>query len=74
MLVTCGDVHIYQALAVKHGLLFYARHGRVVNGAYTPSGMIQTARRITGLDLPARGYRIAAEALERWIEAQRAGQ
>lgn len=70
---TTDQVHIAQALTIRAALRLYARTGIQANRAYTPKAMIAAARRITGLELPARGYTQAAEALTRWIEAQKGG-
>lgn len=68
------QVSLFQALAIKHGLRFYAKHGMRVNKAYTPKAMMEMATKITGQKFAARDYMGAAEALDAWIAAEHAKQ
>ena len=62
---------VYQAVAIKHGLKFYAKHKKMINRMYTPSAMMRTAEHITGAKFKARDYYDAIDALTQWIEKQR---
>lgn len=62
------DPRTYQALAIKHGLLAYARSGLRVNRAYTPRAMLNTAAKITGKTFKRGQYTEAADALQAWID------
>jgi hypothetical protein len=59
---------IYQALAIKGALKFYAKTGQKVNSAYTPKAMMATASRITGLKFKPRDYETAIKALDTFIQ------
>jgi hypothetical protein len=63
------QVSLYQALAIKHALRFYAKTGMRVNKAYTPKNMIAMAEKITGKKFTARDYMGAADALHDFIVA-----
>lgn len=64
------DPSIYQALAVKHALILYHKHGVRVNRAYTPARMMATAAAITKRTFKPRDYIGAAQALQVWIAKQ----
>lgn len=57
------DPQAYQALVLAKALELYAHTGMKANRAYTPSAMMRTAARITGLRFRARDYLVAANAL-----------
>lgn len=65
---------IYQAMVIRSALRLYAKTGMQVNRAYTPSAMMRTARRITGVKgLKSRDYAGAAAALDEWITTEGRG-
>ena len=59
---------VYQAIAIKHGLKFYAKTGKKVNRLYTPANMMRMASQITGRKFAPRAYIAAADALEEFIK------
>lgn len=68
------QVSIYQALAIKHGLRFYARHAMRINKAYTPKAMLAMATKITGKEFKKGAYMEASDALDAWIKEEHAKQ
>lgn len=64
-----AGVATYQAITLKHALVFYAKTGCKVNRAYTPKRMMALASHITGQTFKPRGYQAAIDALEAWIQA-----
>ena len=60
-------VTTFQAIALKHGLLLYAKTGMKPNRAWTPSAMLKTAGHITGHTYKRGNYAGAVVDLERWI-------
>lgn len=66
-------VDIYQALAVKRGLEFYAAHHMPINTRYTPNNMIHIAEKITGKRFKPRDYLGAAKGLNDWCEKNTKG-
>lgn len=66
-----AEVAMYQALAIKHGLVFYARHGVRINRAYTPKNMMAMATKITGRKFKPRDYMGAVAALQEWTDKER---
>lgn len=61
---------IFQARALEIALRLYSRTRVRVNRAYTPSGMMATASRITGKKFKAKAYIQAADALAAWAKEQ----
>lgn len=61
-------VATYQAIALKHALVFYAKTGMQVNRAYTPSKMMKLATHITSQKFKARDYMGAARSLQVWLD------
>lgn len=62
--MTTINPSVYQAIAVKHGLLFYSKTGMRINRAYTPKNMMAMATKITGQTFKPRDYISAAQAIE----------
>lgn len=60
---------IYQAIAIKHGLAFYAKTGMWINTAYTPKNMMAMVAKINGAKLKARDYAGGVAALEAYLQA-----
>ncbi len=64
-------VSVYQAIAVRRGLLTYAQTGMKLNRMWTPKAMLLTASSITGKAYKRGAYVKAAEDLQTWIDATR---
>jgi hypothetical protein len=60
-------VSTYCAVAIKHGLLMYARHKMKPNRAWTPTAMLKAAGSITGKTYRRGAYLEAAQDLEAWL-------
>jgi hypothetical protein len=60
----------YQALVIAKALEMYARYGMTPNRAYTPTNMLATASRITGIKFKRGQYLDAANALHQFAEGQ----
>lgn len=58
-----NNTPIFQALAIKHALAFYAKHKMQVNRAYTPTAMLRMANMITGQTFKRGQYQQASEAV-----------
>lgn len=65
-------VAIYRATAIKCALSLYHRTGLQANRAYTPSAMLRAATDITGKSFKRGQYIEAMQALDAWIDEQRA--
>jgi len=59
---------VYRALAIKNALLFYAKTGRKVNTAYTPTNMLAAASQITGVTYKRGQYLEAARDIDNRLE------
>ena len=68
--MTVYNPYVYQALALRRGLLLYASTGRKPNTAWTPGAMLRTAGRITGKTYSRRQYAQAATDLHEWVQSQ----
>jgi hypothetical protein len=64
-----SNVTLFQALAIKHALRFYAKHKKQINRAYTPTAMLRTATAITGKPFKRGEYLQAADAISAMLEA-----
>jgi len=62
------QVRLYQAVAIKHGLLLYAKSKIKPNSRWSPIGMLRAAGRITGQTYRRGAYHAAALDLDRWIK------
>lgn len=65
--LTGDGIAAYQALAIAAGLRFYARTGRQINRAYTPTRMLRFAERITGKKFKRGQYVEAESALREFV-------
>lgn len=65
-------VSLFQAIVIKNGIKLYADTGLKPNRAYTPSAMLRTAGAITGKTFKRGQYQQAIDALQEWIDPQRA--
>jgi hypothetical protein len=63
--MTAVDPSAYQRLVLAKALEVYDRTKMQVNRAYTPSNMMRTAERLTGMKFRPRDYVGAAAALRR---------
>jgi hypothetical protein len=61
------QVQVFQAMALRRGLLLYADTGMKPNSAWTPAAMLRTATSITGNHYKRGEYRRAAADLEGWL-------
>lgn len=68
MVFTGSGIAAYQALAIAKALELKARSNIRVNSAYTPTKMMQMARKLTGQKFAARDYLGAAAALRAHAE------
>jgi hypothetical protein len=64
-----SDPYIYQALAIRAGLLLYAKTEVKPNSARVPSLILKRAAAITGKEYRLGQYEIAAKDLLQWAEA-----
>ncbi len=60
-------VTTFQAIAIKHGLVLYAKTGMRPNRAWTITNMLRTAGHITGHTYKRSQIASAVADLERWI-------
>ena len=63
-----SNPYIYQAIAVKHGLLLYVRSGIKPNTHWTPAAMLRTAGQITKQKYKRGEYLRAANDLQYWVD------
>ncbi len=65
--------YVFQAMAIRRAMEFYAKTGMRVNTAYTPKNMLATAAKITGKDYGTKwNAKTAATAvadLVEWLKA-----
>lgn len=63
-------VSVYQASVIASALKLYANTKMQVNRAYTPTTMLKTAERITGIKFKRGEYMKAHDELKKWASAQ----
>ena len=63
-------VRVYQATVIASALKLYANTKMMVNRAYTPKKMLETATSITGKTYKRGQYMIAHDDLKTWADAQ----
>ena len=71
VIFTGHGVAVFQALAIKNALQFYAKHKMPINRAYTPARMLRTASSMTGRQYKRGEYLKAAEDLQALVEGVR---
>lgn len=67
-----AGMDLYRAAVVKSGISFYLKTGMKVNNAYTPTNMLAAASQITGKAFKRGQLQQAHDALQAWIDEQKA--
>jgi hypothetical protein len=65
-------VNVFVAITLKSGINLYMKTGMKPNRMWTPSAMLAKAGQITGKTFKRGQYQQAIDALEIWIDENRA--